>query len=229
MKKQVAVAALAAVLGLAAGAAQAGVVTVSLGPSSEDFTLHGQGAVAPGVGSFTIQQGAESFNAGTNTTTDILSGTITGSSIPGLSSGHYAFVTTYKGAPIGSGGMQVEGQSNPSNLNEFFYTAFDPSLDMTLKLTGTPDGNFNIPLVTNGVFDALGFGFGFVSANCSNVAVCGQNNVGLTPGASIFGPVTIGATFNFSAVPEPAEWALMLVGLGALGAALRMRQRTVAA
>jgi hypothetical protein len=225
MNKQIVVAALAAVLGMAAGAAQAHTVTISLGPSSENFTLFGQGAVAPGVGSFTIQQGSESFDAGTNTTTDILTGTITGSSDPGLSSGSYAFVTTYKGTPVGLGGMQVQGQSNPAHLNEFFYSILDPSVNMTLRLTGTPDGNFSIPMFSNGAFDAS-FGFGFTSASCSGVASCGQNNVGLTPGASIFGPVTIGATFD---VPEPAEWALMLLGLVAIGAALRMRPKAAVA
>jgi hypothetical protein len=34
-----------------------------------------------------------------------------------------------------------------------------------------------------------------------------------------------GLTFNASAVPEPATWAMMLVGFGAIGAAARSRRR----
>jgi hypothetical protein len=38
-----------------------------------------------------------------------------------------------------------------------------------------------------------------------------------------------GSSISTSAVPEPAGWALMLVGFGALGAVLRSRRRAVAA
>jgi hypothetical protein len=36
-------------------------------------------------------------------------------------------------------------------------------------------------------------------------------------------------SYNFSAVPEPAGWALMLLGAGAVGGALRRKARTVTA
>jgi len=223
MARASAIATLAVAAGLTAGAAQAGTVTIDLGQSGENYVLYGQGAVAPGVGSFTNQQGDESYDVGTNTTTDTLSGLITGSSDAGLASGHYAFVTTYTGMPIGDGGMQIQSQSNPSALNEFYYTFFDSSVNMTLELTGTPDGAVDIPLVTNGSFDGPGFFFSYVFANCSGVATCTQNDVGLTPGASEYGPVTMGV--SFTTVPEPVEWALMLVGFGFIGGAMRRRPR----
>jgi hypothetical protein len=226
MRKHAFIAGATLALSLAAGAAQAGTVTLSLGASNENFVLFGQGPVAPGVGSFTIQQGDESYNPVTNTTTDTLTGTIAGSNVAGLSSGSYAFVTTYTGAPIGSGGAEIQGQSNPSALNEFFYSFFDPSVSMTLKLTGTPDGNLTLPLVTDSVFDGPGFSFAYTGGTCTGVASCSQNEVGLTPGASIFAPVTI--FVSYTAVPEPAEWTLMLLGFGALGAALRRRRSLTA-
>jgi hypothetical protein len=146
-----------------------------------------------------------------------LTGSITGSSDPGLSSGSYDFVTTYLGTPIGSGGTEIQGESNGVGSNEFFYSFFDPSVDMTLFLTGTPSGNRTIPLVTNGSFDGPGFGFAYVSANCAGVTVCTQFSVGVTPGASIFGPVDIFTTVASGAVPEPSTWAMLLAGFAGLG------------
>ncbi len=218
---------LVAVAALALGAvasAQAGTTVISLGQSAENYVLYGQGAVSPGVGGFTNQQGAEVYNPITNTTTDSLTGLISGSSDPGLASGSYDFVTTYTGTPIGLGGSEVQSQSNPANLLYFFYSSFDPSLDMTLYLTGTPTGSHTLSLVTSGAFDGPGFSFLYASAQCTGVAVCTQNNVGLTPGSSQYGPVTISVSYATAAVPEAATWALMLAGAAAVGGALRRRR-----
>ena len=100
---------------------------------------------------------------------------------------------------------------------------------MSLDLFGTPTGNHIIPLVQFGNFvNGTGFGFQFVTAMCTGVIACGQNNVGITPGATIFGPVTISASFMSASVPEPGAWALMLVGVGGMGVALRARRKAVA-
>jgi hypothetical protein len=231
MMKSFRVAAVAVVALGAASTAQAANVTISLGQTAEDFILYGQGANGSGDGTYTIQQGSESYNSVTNTTTDSMTGSITGSSKPGLASGSYDFVTTYLGTPIGSGGTQIQGESNGVGSDEFFYTLLDSSVDMTLFLTGTPTGNYTIPLVTNGAFDGPGFGFGYVSSSCSGLTAlpCSQYNVGITPGASISGPVDIGITVASSVVPEPSTWAMMLAGLAFLGYAGHRTRRSAAA
>ena len=210
-------------LGLAAisTAAVAATDFIDLGQSTQVYTLYGQGAYSPGLGSFTNQQGSESTSGGV--VTDTLSGTITGATNPLYASGTYAFVTTYSGTPIGSGGMEIQSESNPADPNEFFYSFFDPSVDMTLYLFTTSDGTVTIPLVTNASFNGPGFGFADTSITCTGVAVCTQNNVGLTPGSSAFGPVTI--TISYTAVPEPAGWALVLAGAGMAGGVLRLARR----
>jgi hypothetical protein len=202
-------------------AAASGSVTVDMGQSSQDFALYGQGAIAPGIGSFTVGQGSSVYDPGSNTSTFTLSGTITGGST-GFNSGSYAFITKFSGPDTPEAGPNAPpAQSNPSNTNVFFYDTLDPSTSMKLVLTGTPTGNHTIPLVKGGNFVGPNFFFSFASASCTGVTVCGQNNVGLTPGATIFGPVTLGATF---AAPEPATWAMMLLGFGALGGMMRGRR-----
>ena len=208
---------------LSVGTVTAGTITVDTGPSSQTFTLYGQGEIAPGIGSFKIGQGSSTYDSVTNTSTFTLSGTITGGSA-GYNSGNYSFVTTYSDPDTPEAGLDAPfAQSNPGNTNEFFYDSLDPSTTMTLFLTGTPTGNHAIPLVAGGNFVAnTGFGFGFTSASCSPLPTdvsCGQNNVGLNSGTSIFGPVDISA--SFAAVPESATWAMLLVGVLGAGAALR--------
>ena len=208
-----------------AGATAGSATTISLGASSQDYTLYGQGAYAPGLGSFTNQQGSETSSGGINT--DTLTGAITGSDTAAFASGNYSFITTYSGTPIAAGGQEVYSISNPSNSNYFNYSYIDPSVDMTLYLTGTPSGDYTIPLITNGSFDGPDFGFLFTSGTCTGpVASCGQNNVGLTPGSSLYSPTTISVSFTTPpapTVPEAGTWALMLVGFGVIGSAVRRR------
>lgn len=206
---------------------QASATSVALGAGSQSLTLYGQGPVALGIGSFKVGQGSSSYDGTTSTFT--FSGAISGGD-PGFNSGTYSFVTSYAGLNMPEGGPAApHAQSNPANTNQFFYTFLDPTTTITLFLN-TPGQNYAIPLVTGGSFVAgTGFNFQFTTASCTGVAVCGQNNVGLTPGATIAGPVTIGASFTVATVapgvPEPEAWALMIIGFGFVGLAARHRNR----
>ena len=229
MKWKLASFALAMGLSCAIGANSAP-VTVDLGQSTGNLTLYGQGQLggAPaGVGSYTIGQGTGSFDAGTNTSTFTFTGAITGGPSP-FTGGTYDFVTTYSGNDAPQAGPNApKGQANPSDTEFFFYDSFDPSTQMFVTLTNGPD-MLTIPLVTNGVFDGPDFGFGYTTATCSGVATCDQALVGLTPGSDITGPVDISVTFDSSllaAVPEPSTWALLIAGVGGIGAALRLGRK----
>lgn len=217
-----------------AGTVQAEAISVQLGESAEILTLYGRGPISPGIGSFDVGQGASSFDG--TTSTFVLSGAITGGD-PGYDTGTYRFVTTYAGPDTPDAGPNAPlAQTNPQNPLFFFYREIDPSTTITLFLD-TPDGDFVIPLFVNDAF-VPGTNFSFLRTNstCTGVAVCTQNNVGLTPGATIFGPVTITATFPEApppppppAVPEPATWGLMLAGFGLVGVVARRRRPTVVA
>lgn len=220
---------IAIALTFASAAIQSHATSVSLGAGSQNLTLYGQGAVSPGVGGFRVGQGSSSFDGTTSTFT--FSGAITGGD-PGFNSGTYSFVTKYLGANTPNGGLNAPiAQSNPGNLNFFYYDFLDSSTTIDLFLN-TLTQNYDIPLVTGGAFvPGTGFSFLFTSPTCTGVTTCSQNNVGLTPGATISGPVTISASFTVptpvSAVPEPATWLLMLTGFGAIGVATRRRRKAI--
>lgn len=215
-----------AVAAIALTATQASAISVSLGASAENLTLYGQGPVAAGVGGFTIGQGSSSYDGVTSTFT--FTGAIAGGD-SGYNTGTYSFVTTYAGPNFPEAGPAAPvAQSNPGNLNYFYYDFLDPTTNVTLFLN-TPGHNYTIPLVTDGNFvSGTGYGFTFTTPTCTGVAVCTQNNVGLTPGATIAGPVTISASFAVATsapgVPEPTMWGLMVAGFGIVGVAARRRR-----
>jgi len=215
--------ALACAVGLAGAAlpASAAVVTVSLGTSAQDFTLTGLGSVPPGVGSFSMDQGSVVFDGTTSVFT--LSGAII-SGTPGYGTGTYSFVTSYLGAPDLN---SVIGRSNPADISRLQYRSLAPDVTMAITLF-TPSGTVSHNLYSGGAFSP-GAGWSFVFSGppvCTGVATCLHNPVGLTPGATMTGPVTIGVQFvipDAPAVPEPASWALMIGGLALVGGLLRAR------
>ena len=217
-------------LALAAAASTAQAITVNMGPSAQNFTLYGLGPDAQGHATYRIGQGSSTFDGVTSTFT--LSGAITGSDTAAFSSGTYDFITTYAGADAPMAGPNAPGGIELTlGSNQFSYNFLAPSVRMVLLLH-TAGGDFSQTLFQNGQFLG-GFSFAYAAGTgCTGVAVCTQSNVGLTPGATISGPVTIGASFSsaiVTPVPEPATWAMMLAGFGGLGALLRRRRGLAAA
>ena len=69
----------------------------------------------------------------------------------------------------------------------------------------------------------------FFTSNGSEFSVTFDNLSGIDPSKSVIDTVTIKAIKVVGgAVPEPATWAMMIVGLGMTGAAMRRQRRTAA-
>ena len=85
-----------------------------------------------------------------------------------------------------------------------------------------------IPIISSVVIDKAttqpGFSSAALSFDANHIFV---NDSGLSGSAN--DKIVLDVTFNTSAAPEPAAWALMMVGVGGMGAALRTRRRKVVA
>jgi hypothetical protein len=151
---------------------------------------------------------------------------------------------------IEGSGLLTTGAANNGGFDIVALSGFlnDPTVGVNGPVTGfTPgsgnDGVFawdNIVYTTPGQahLDNLGLLF-----QTSGQEINIYNSVGgccsvVYPGAYPLGDVTAGSdnnyggdrgTFNISAAPEPATWAMMLVGFGSLGALLRSRRKQVGA
>lgn len=77
-------------------------------------------------------------------------------------------------------------------------------------------------LVTNGVIDQLALSMTGVSAGFHTIQLNGNLNAPSGEGVG-----SIGGSLSFALVPEPATWALFIMGFGTVGAALRRRTGAV--
>ncbi len=94
-------------------------------------------------------------------------------------------------------------------------------------LSGSTTGPFSFTAPTSGSYwTAWGhYSTSFV-ANASSVTFQFQD---INPTTNGYDLGLDSVVMNGTSVPEPATWALMLIGFGGLGAAMRMRRRRVAA
>lgn len=141
----------------------------------------------------------------------------------------------------GARSIDLSGNANGS-ISQTFDTVAGQSYLVNFFLAGNPDGG---PAAKLAITSADG------SQQASNIftVVPGVNtraNMGWLPYVYRFTAATDSTTLSFAsatdtafgpaldnvsvgAVPEPASWALMIVGFGGLGVSLRRRRRAVAA
>jgi len=130
--------------------------------------------------------------------------------------GSYDFGTVSLGAlTYGAGQLFAAYQSGAS----FGFASVDPLTFLA--------GGANVS--TDSQVNGLAFGDGGIFASfehgIARYDLAGQQVASLDTGRQVNGPLAYAAT---SAAPEPAAWALMILGFGAAGAALRSRRRPFA-
>jgi hypothetical protein len=111
---------------------------------------------------------------------------------------------------VGAGPFDITGLTGYAGADNLVYPAAAPFVDFGgLSFTTDLGGSFN-------------FGLG------------GSGPLGLILNSSVFNPGgypvsapgSVNIALNVAAVPEPATWAMMLVGFAGLGAAVRASRRT---
>lgn len=137
----------------------------------------------------------------------------------------------------GAENLEVQGQSIRAATGDFnflLFTLTDPTLGFTAA-------TFNLDALTSGFATILAYDqFGTTFGGAFAVDAAGQNFFNVTasnnqliqrvlimssvPLADI-SQIRIGDIGAFAPIPEPAAWAMMIVGVGGVGGVLRRRKR----
>lgn len=179
-------------------APSAGAVVVSLGASTQPFTLTGTGLNSSGSGTSRVTYGSCVFD-GTNTTCTI-SGSYTGLG----SGGTYQSQLVY----AGNGPSPLSAITTPASSNQFTFSLSQGSISFTL----TPTGGKPIPF-----YDYTENFFFTTAATCTGVSNCGVAAVGQSQGGTISGQVT--GTFDVTPVVNAVISASNYGGFNAIAPA----------
>jgi len=178
------------------------------------------------VGGFTLDTGTFGAQTGVHSTgTQLPNTTLTGY-VNQEGSGVIFSTTTGLISITGSGEATVDGDPSIEDLMVAFEHGWD---NVTFSFFGDT-GSFDLLVNGASLFDGGG--------NCSALCLIGNganqftlSGSGITSLAFTFDPGIDNAkqfrvTLPGVAVPEPAAWAMMILGLGAIGASMRRRHKT---
>jgi choice-of-anchor C domain-containing protein len=172
-----------------------------------------------GGGSFTTEFAGQTFNAWT------------------VDSGSIDLIGSYWQAPAGAGSVDLDGDS-PGAISQSITTG-KGAYELTFDLSGNPDGGPTTKTVQVSVGSATQtFTYDLAGNSHSDMMYVPESLKFTTSGPTTltftsldvdtpYGPVI--GNVSVAGVPEPASWALMLLGAGALGGALRTRRSRAAA
>lgn len=169
-------------------------------------TLDFESAATGDSGSFSFPgvtvSSTSGFGNGFSGVSDTTLGNLYGYSIGGGSK--------WFGFPTGTATFNFAGTTNSFG---FYTTGLQTSFGTTLtvSMNGANATTFNLPVNVNGGASY----FGFTTASAFNTVTIDR------PGFDAWGIDRV--SYNLGAVPEPSTWALMILGFGAIGAAMRRR------
>ena len=134
-------------------------------------------------------------------------------------------------APNGSISATIGHNGISSNFDDsYVFTLLSNGLGSGSVIANFTSGGGNAFAFTSATINGMDIPFGsfgpLIFAGATNVPLlAGENIIRITGTAS--GNVSYGGTISFvpNAVPEPATWAMMLVGFGMVGGAVRYRRR----
>lgn len=177
-------------------------------------------AAAQTFADFTIQTNLDGVNVPGSPTTATITGGINYSTFFANSSGGSSAVTDFN-VLLGNG----------SNYNVANYSPFSSGVNAVLSLTSGQTGTLNFFANDNLIAPLFSFELsGLFTANGQGALPGGGltlTNQTQIDGTTIFAGST-GTLAVTAAVPEPATWAMMLVGFGAMGVSLRRRRKPTA-
>ena len=199
-------------------AALAGALLGAASQAGATIIADGDFSSPPGAGSFTTYNGGSFGPWNVTGSVDLI--------------GDY-----WQAPPAGGGSVDLDGNS-PGGVSQAF-TAPKGEYELSFYLSGNPDGGDGVKTVEVSVGDvdktftfdntgvttrgAMGYQLETVKffTGGSDTLSFKSLDVG-SPYGPVIGQVSVGA------VPEPATWAMMLMGFGGLGAAMRSSRRRMA-
>ena len=130
-------------------------------------------------------------------------------------------------------------RSNGSATSTTLY-GLDAATDSLVRAVSANAGTYTNTSLLGNIFAPLGAGITFMSGDRVGFDISGSTNLGfftindrffsidLASGlATSIGALSVGGITGITAaaaVPEPATWAMMLIGFGAIGYSMRKRQ-----